>query len=73
MLSDSEIYFPPIKEGEMEKVYCERCKHLQRFGEIELCIEYKFGEGFTSARYGDPKMLNANHDCKDYEAKDERD
>lgn len=82
MLSDTEIYFPPIgrgiklpqmasKENEMEKVYCEECKYSRWaesfFPEYGIYACKKEDLGWIMV---DGSRKNANHDCKDFEPKD---
>ena len=63
-LRDTEIYH--------HQVYCEKCKH---FIPDNICPELEFNRGRDRQPYvfiqKPASVKNANHDCKDYEGKDD--
>jgi hypothetical protein len=60
-MTDTEIYYP--------QVYCEKCEHYIKIHGRDWCdIEEKWDGDFTFF----PEHKNADHDCKDYEARDDK-
>jgi hypothetical protein len=53
-------------------VYCEKCRYYKKYGNgSERCKEIHAVINSPLFPPGDtPKDRNANHDCKDYEAKE---
>jgi hypothetical protein len=64
-MTDSETYYP--------MVYCERCKHYIIYDGVLAKLKFPFFLCETNNESFWANIKNANHDCKDYEGKDERD